>query len=132
VEILLRSKAKLDFSAMRIETSPRLAVRHALVPYNPADETTECGDELNQITGGDLESRSDIDPRRRIVTLRRHHDRTGTILDVQKLTCRSPVTPAHYLSVPVVNGIEALTYDRGYDVTRVGLEVVSWPIQIYR
>src|SRR5271167_2900953 len=78
-------KADLLLGPRRVKHPTWLTVRLARVPLNPAREVGDLCDQLHQVADRDLLAHTNVDGLWAVIAFGRHHDRLGTVLDVEKL-----------------------------------------------
>src|SRR3990172_2180064 len=78
-------KAEFLPGPARIQRPPRLPVRLAGVPHDPAPKPGELGNELDQRFDGNLEPCSDVHRAWPVISVRGQNNRLSTVLHIEKL-----------------------------------------------
>src|SRR5260370_18946424 len=93
-EIGRRRKPEGRARTRHVERSTGLSVGLRAIEDEIAAKPDELGDQVREIADADLESRAEVHRLRRVVPLRRIHDASGAVLDVEELACGVARAPA--------------------------------------
>lgn len=115
-----------------VEQLARGAVEPARVPGDPTGEAGDLGDRRGQFADGEVVAATHVDRLVTVVGAQQYGAGRGEVVHVQEFPARGATAPQDDLLAPLGRGLVEAADERGQDVRRLQVEVVTGPIEIGR